>query len=201
MSRVVKLASADGTGSSSAGLSTADVTSLISTKGEWEYVDKYEVTTNISTFTIDGFDMSTYFGYKIIYESFDPNGQIYAYYRIRRAGGDFVNVNSYAMLRHGSSPSTSRGAGTSDIYFSSSDPWGDGANDRLNAEIEIYQPAGHDTYYGYSKSSQKTHGGYYSSHTEGNFIGYRGTDDVTGIALQSNWSSGKAYLYRKVRRA
>lgn len=199
MSRVVKLAGAAAGGS--AGLSTADVTSLISTKGEWEYVDKYSLAASSSGFTIDGFDMATYRGYKIIYDDFNPGGNQNVAFRVRKAGGDFVSNNSFTMHLHGHNFVTSRGSTSSDIYWNANESWGGDSNDRMQSEIEIFQPVGsYNTYYGYAKISQKLDGGYHSTHAEGNFIGTRGSDDVVGIALQHTWSSGDAYLYRTLRR-
>jgi len=186
-------------GGGAAGLTTADVTSLISSKGEWEFVAKYEVTATVTGFEIEGFDMTAYRGYKIVYENFYTGSVLNPHFKVMKAGSEFVNNNTYTMHRHGSSYLTNRNANSSNIYWNSSTNWGTDAIDRLNSEIEIYQNDA--TYYGYAKISQKNNGGYYDSHTEGNFVGNRSSDDVTGITLQSTWTSGTAYLYRTAKRA
>jgi ABC-type dipeptide/oligopeptide/nickel transport system ATPase component len=200
MSRAIKLIGE--TGSASAGLSTSDVTSLISSKGEWEFVAKYEIASMVSTFTIDGFDMNVYRGYKIIYENFDPQSSVNPHFRVKKSSGDFVNNNSYVVHRHQTSYSANSSSSNSNVWWNPQNTFGSGGDDRMQAEVEIYQ-SDNDRYYGYHKISQKLEGGYYDTHTEGNFIGYRGSnsDNVTGIAVQDNWASGTAYLYRTAKRA
>ena len=200
MSRSIKLVGS--TGSASAGLSTEDVTSLISSKGEWEFVAKYEITSSVSTFTISDLDMTTYRGYKIVYENFDPQSSVNPHFRVRKAGGDFVNNNSYVVHRHNTSFLANANTSQSNIYWNPDNTFGSGTADRMQAEIEIFQ-SDNDRYYGYHKVNQKDVGGFYDNHAEGSFIGYRGSssDNVTGIAVQDSWTSGTAYLYRTAKRA
>jgi len=187
---------------SAAGLSTAGVTSLISSKGEWEFVAKYEIASAVSTFTIDGLDMTAYRGYKLIYENFDPQSSVNPHFKVLKASGDFVSNNAYVVHRHQTSYTANSSSSNSNIYWNPQNTFGSGASDRMHAEIEIFQ-SDNDRYYGYHKISQKLEGGYYDTHTEGNFIGYRGSgsDNVTGITVQDNWTSGTAYLYRTAKRA
>lgn len=63
MSRVIKTASVDGATSGSAGLSTADVNTLIHAKSGWEYIDTFEFSGQNTHLLIDDsniFDWDTY---------------------------------------------------------------------------------------------------------------------------------------------
>ena len=189
-------------GAAAAGLSTADVTSLISSKGEWEFVAKYEIASAVSTFTIEGLDMTAYRGYKFIYENFDPQSSVNPHFRVLKAGGLFTLNNSWVVHRHNTSFVANANTGQTNIYWNPANTFGSGTADRMQAEIQIFQ-SDNDRYYGYHKVNQKDVGGFYDNHSEGSFIGNRGSgsDNVTGIQVRDNWTSGTAYLYRTAKRA
>ena len=68
MGRVVKTVSASGA-APSAGLTSAEVQTLISNNGDWNLLKRYEITANITNFTFPAADMDidNHFGWKFVF--------------------------------------------------------------------------------------------------------------------------------------
>mgnify|MGYP003625045979 FL=1 len=69
MGRVVKTVTSTGAAASAAGLTSAEVQTLISNNGDWNLLKRYEITSNISSFNFPAADMDidNYYGWKFVF--------------------------------------------------------------------------------------------------------------------------------------
>ena len=195
MSRVIKTVSADGSASAAAGLSSADVKTLIEGNAEFTFIKSYEITQNISSFTIPAgdADQDKYDKFKFVCKGnrWVQNGQPYFW-----QGGNTISVTNW----YGSGRNTYN---SSDAYFGGQVNQSAG---NFTMELTYQWVNGYILYDGYVGMTMQ--GGYWEEHRRFNAIGNTGAGTHatsnglqmrnfylgTGTGLGGSWDD-KVYLY------
>jgi len=180
MSRVVKLAGAGAGGGAAAGLSEADVNTLIKAKTDWTLIESLDASgSNVISFEniLDG----TYSTVKI--EGDDLRGNYWMYLRLRTAQGLETSNYGYSYNRGSSSSGNYQGGSSSYVPFMY-----DNTRDHPKT-FEIVLTGLN----GSVKPTGRFHSGhgtstYDGSYTVGGFV-YNATRAVTGFQFQTNTST------------
>ena len=179
MSRVVKLAGASGS-SGAAGLSTADVNTLIKAKTDWTLIESLDVSgANVISFEniLDG----TYSTVKV--EGDDLRGTYWLYLRLRTAQG--LETSNYGMSYNQGRSSSGNYQGVTESYV------------KFMHDSSIDHPKSFEIVLTGLNGSAKPTGRFYSGHgnstydgsyTVGGFV-YNATRAVTGLQFQTNTST------------
>lgn len=190
-----------GGASGSAGLTTAEVTSLINTSVEYEYISSVSFVQNANTVDItEGVDSSLYEGYRYVFTDVRFTSASYLYFYLLRSNGNQYSDLYYSTEKNSSSDSfdyNMGGNGTA-IYFDASGQFI--ANDRIsgyvnvnNADILNSRLTGK---YGMDLSAS-TARSYEGSFASANLV------DYSGIRFASNagfTSDGRVDIYAKRKR-
>ena len=196
MSRVIKTVSADGS-SSGAGLTTADVNTLIQAKSEWEFIRADELTSTVSQWVLgDGIDNDTYAAYKYVFTKLVPNGSAYYGIRIQNTAGTNLNFTYFSHISN-TSHAYASGTSSSILYFYGSTSGLNNAAEMF-LEVEVQQ---NDVIQGYFKSGMAYPAGYWQHDTSGSFICTSEAHVFGSLELPFGFQGGKVSMYGRRHRS
>ena len=95
MSRVIKLASASGSGGAAAGLSAPAVTKLVQDNTDWSLLKRYEVSSNITDFTFPAadFDFDNNWSWKMVFPNTYKHAAGHMYWHFPQGGCSYYGRN------------------------------------------------------------------------------------------------------------
>ena len=195
MSRVIKTVSADGS-SSGAGLTTADVNTLIQAKSDWELVKALDITSQVAGWRItDGIDNDTYAAYKYVFTDLAPSSSAYYAFSIRNKSGSRVN---FTYFSHISNTSHAYSSGTSNnIMYMYGSTQGLTSGSRMFMEIEVLN---NNSIQGYFRSGMAYPAGYWQHDTKGSFTCTSDVHEFGEMELGDTYNSGKVRIYGRRKR-
>jgi hypothetical protein len=182
-------------GGGSAGLSEADVNTLIQNNSDYEFIGFVEVTEAISSLNVsEGIDNTKYGGYKFVFEGLQPNGS--GKYRIRVKDGTGSDVGMYGHVFLGQN--SYEVASNSESFYLYGSTSGLDNNSRMYMEVEITY---NDTYIqGFAKTGYARANDYYGHHTRANFLAQT-SNSFGSFQLVSNLQSGTCKVYGRRHRS
>ena len=188
---------AAGGGGGAAGLSTADVNTLIESKSDYEFIKTLELTDVVSTWLItEGIDNDKYGGYKYVFESLRPySGSLY---RFRLKDENLSTFNVTGIAHHSNTSWAYITTSNTEIFHLYGSTQGLTHSSRMFMEVEI-------TYnelqvQGFAKSAMAYPSGYWQHDARGSFVSHNNAT-FGGIELPDSYQSGTVKIYGRRKRS
>lgn len=196
-SNSLTLEAAGGGGGGAAGLTTAEVNTLIENKSDYEFIKTLELTSSVSTWLItEGIDNDKYGGYKYVFESLRPDGS--AYYRFRLKDESLSTFNLTGIAHHTNTSYAYSSTSNTPIFHLYGSTQGLTQQSRMFMEVEITY---NDLYVqGFVKSGIAYPAGYWQHDARGSFISHNNAT-FGGIELPDSYRGGTVKIYGRRERS
>ena len=195
-------------GSTSSGLTTSDVNTLIQAQSEYEFITKVQSTGNVSEYLVTaGVDHTKYERHKYIIRHAQWYANNYLSWHLLQPDGTTRWSHGGAWQSRNNVQSSQRQSTITSNTYQYFD--GQSRNSNFNATFEIelinnkIQSQGTGDYYitAYTRTSMGYQGGYWNMHSDGNaYFRNPNNDDYAGISLRQELKDVTVLIYGMRRR-